>query len=337
MKIGTAMLGLIAMLGIMCLPAQAALQPLEEGYWVLPGQLTADKEASLRDLLKKQPADSIFQALAVPVAPATWGGDEAGQVAVANRLQAAYPGKLILITPTVGTEGWEASNNVPSVGAAGPGAPQTQAQWLHGLEACKGDKVGLVISSADLGATPRVQGETPPLDMTVVKAIGGYVKTFAQWCHAHGKTCLIWLPAEALTLPGGTAALQLPAEPLTGPGNKAALRMVAKAGGKLVDRWVWTDAAGMSNTNLPGLLKQICAITPGDNVVLEYSPGAPGTDTPAHAEAFMAAAQAAGIDRFAVAGTPEQMTGEGWGDFFKGLSLVMTPPPCGSAPAPGGG
>jgi hypothetical protein len=310
-------LGLIAILGILCLPAHAALQPLQEGYWMLPGGLTADTEASLRDLLKNQPADSIFQALGVSLVPATWGGDEAAQVRVANRIVADYPGKLILVTPTVGTQGWEDSNTVG--GAAGPGAPQTQAQWLQGLEGYKGDRVGLVISTCSVAMG--LQG--PHSQARFLLSISMYVHDFTTWCHAHGKTCVVWLPAELLADRTRTLALT----------------DIASAGAK-VDRWVWDQAPEIADVpaapDLPALLKEICAITPANRVVLQYSTGARGTDTPSHAEAYMAAAQAAGIDRFAVSASPQDMTAE-WAGFFQGLSLVPPPASIPARPCPPGG
>jgi hypothetical protein len=313
-KTVVAVVGLIVALG-MWVPARAAVQPLEEGYWLLHWDLTADKEAPLADLLKAQTADSVWQAVGVQIeAPTPDNFDVAAAIAIGNRLQASYPGKLILITPTVGTEGWEDSfyvhDGLSPLSKSDRPQPQTQAQWLKRLEAYQGDKVGLVV--------PRVQSPE-----VVAPKVAAYVKNFAKWCCDHGKTCFVFISARDLT----------------GPAGEALAKTVAQGAGKLVDRWVWTDAAGIvygsKELDEPALLKKICALTPREQTALAFAAGGEWVDTPALAGEFMARAQAAGINRFAMQGEPEDMSVGGWSSFFKGLSIVVMPPPC--SPLPGHG
>lgn len=292
------------------LPSSAAVLPAENLYWLLPWDLTADNEAPLTDLLGKQSQDFAFECFTVQVAPPTCGFDLDQGLAIANRVEAKFPGKLVLATPVVGTEGWETSCRPPrGLRAAAytytPEKAQTQAQWLKSLEAWQGDKVALIV------------GRLAEPDPDVAK-VAAYVKTFAQWARDHGKTPFVWMPALALTRPGG----------------EDLLKAVAGGAGELVESWVWVDAPGMiygaKAMDLPALLKQITAITPADKTVLEFNENARGISTPQVAEEFIAGAQAAGVNRFAVLGTPQDMVAEGWQAFYKGLSVVLMPPPCGT-------
>ena len=291
-----------------CLPGQAGLQPLEELYWLLPGDLTAAQEPALTELLQSRTYTDPFQCYGARLQPPTWGFDLKQGLEIANAVQAKYPDGLLLVTPVVGTEDWETSCRPPRGREAGQYAPDralTQAQWLAQLEAYRGPKVGLVLAQlATLDPDPA--------------RVAAYVQTFAQWCRDHGKTAFVWVSAQAFRRPGG----------------EALLKAVVKAAGDRVDQWVWMDAPGMiyatGESDLAGMMARITAITPPAHAVLQYTANVRTINSPQRAEEYMRAAQAAGINRFAVLGPPEDKTAEGWKDFYAGLSLVVMPPPCGT-------
>ncbi len=184
----------------------------------------------LATLLARLPewTDSLrLDRLAVPLAPATAGGDFAAQAGRLARLASALgAARLVVVTPPVGTVGWEASNNLAYLPLGGrPILVSTpQEAWLGRLAALPVATVALVLEGC--------------LKPPSADELGAHLDALAQACAAAGRAVELWLPADlAATDPRAPALAALTAERL------ARLRAVT-----------WLDTGALARQTAPARL-----------------------------------------------------------------------------------
>ena len=125
-----------------------------------------------------------FSGYAVPLATPTAGGDTPGQLARLGRLAAAVGAeRLTVVTPPVGTVGWETSNNAGWLPIGGrPQIVATEREsWLATVTASAAGTIALDM----VGLTSE-----PTADQ-----FGEYLDVFIAACQAKGKHAELWLPA----------------------------------------------------------------------------------------------------------------------------------------------
>lgn len=128
-----------------------------------------------------------FDRYGFPVAPPTAGGDLAAQVDQLARLSGAIqPERLVVITPPVGTAGWEASNNLGYLPIGGrPTLVATERDpWLQALAAAPVGTVALILDGLAREPTAEEFGE--------------YLDALLAVTEAKGLRAELWVPAGLL-------------------------------------------------------------------------------------------------------------------------------------------
>lgn len=145
---------------------------------------TAADEGVLLARLPGWDAAFGFTRYAVPLATPTAGGDLAEQLDQLARLAGAVgPDRLVAVTPTVGTAGWEASHNLGWLPLGGQAAlvATERDPWLEQLGSAAVRWIALSLDNLATEPTP--------------EQLGDYLDAFLARCAATGQQAELWLPA----------------------------------------------------------------------------------------------------------------------------------------------
>jgi len=204
-------------LALLLLAGTGALAaPWPQVTYALTRPLEEREEATLTARLPDWEQLGRFDRYAVPVATPTAGGDLLAQVACLERLAAAVGSeRLVVVTPTVGTAGWECSQNPAylPLGGRREVVPTRLDEWLTALAGSRAGTLALLLEG----------WRRPPTD----SELGAQIDALLRLAGAHRQAVELWLPATALAAAPPPDWLKA----LTGP------RLAALSG------LVWLDTA----------------------------------------------------------------------------------------------
>lgn len=279
--------------------------------WVIPGALDESQKLGRTDDLQvlTRDKDAVaaygFDLIAIPADGLITPGhpdDETRRLQMACR---ALPDHVIISTPPIGDEGWEANHD------------RARMERLVGKDAV--EDIGRLTRRQHLAHLSRVEAAGYALNLSHLglgspapkpEAVSFYADTFAAMCKEKNRRCFLWFSTKALADAGASAVIS---------------RVVEATKGR-VEGYVWTEAPPLAVPNQPPLdatLAKVVEITPVDKTVMQYHHGKKlQTGTPKGVVEFTSACRQTKVDAFAVVAPWSQLNAKLWGDFYQ----VKTPP-----------
>ena len=273
--------------------------------WSTPGAEEKPKHGKPSDLLAlTQEKDAVaahgFDLIAVHADGLVQSGHPDDEIRRLQMACKAMPGKVLLGTLPIGTDGWEANQNRPRMElAVGKAAVDDVAQITrqrHFGNLAQVDAAGYALVFAHLNR-----------DSKALKpdALAFYADSFLALCKEKNKRCYLWFSADFLRDENGTALVR---------------RVIESTKGR-VEAYVWMDvpkvvAAGQ--IPLDDLLRKITELTPADKTIIQYRHDKKlKTETPAKVLDFAEACRQQKIDAFAVETPWAQLKLKKWAEFYK--------------------
>lgn len=156
-----------------------------ERTFALRWPVTPQNEAVLAARLPQWDEGGAFGRYALQVNPPSTGADSEYDAALLGRLaEQVGSQRLVAVTPTVGTAGWETSNNPGFIPLGGRPVvvPTPRESWFATLAALPVDQVALWY--------------TQPQRVPTGPEFGDYLDTFLAACHTAGRRASLWVPGS---------------------------------------------------------------------------------------------------------------------------------------------
>jgi hypothetical protein len=296
---------------------QTQLQPFNSFWFSDTNQISSDRMSLLTSTLPAWLNARVFDGFVYRVLPPTFE-DPQPVITLINSLNGTLNGKVIAATLSVGTVGWESSNNSNFANKQqgctyDATKAESEQQWLQS------------IGTLQENAWAWIDGNTASMPTPAEAATSA--STFVNTVKAQGNKAVIWLSAQAI-------GPQLPM-----------LQAICAATKDSADYFGWMDipsvialnALGHNPTSAqegemsPAMLAQlsqtldaILALTPLEKTYIQWinGPNSPTEDV-AGTTAYIAGCQAKGINNFVLLANVNELQQSPWQGFY--MSLAKRP------------